>query len=268
MYNWLQADLMSNTQQWTIVYFHHPPYTKGSHDSDNSSECVDMRQNIIPLLESFGVDLVLSGHSHAYERSYLIKGHYGNSGSFNSSYLVQQDGNNFSKTSRTGNGTIYAVCGVAGQLEGSSPGYPHNAMYYSSVSKLGSLIIEVNGGNLKCSFLTSTGTIADDFTFSKPPVTPPTTIGEVSDSKNNFEIYPNPTNDEFNIFSNSLLDKEQTVKVYNQVGQVVFSRSVNVISSNKILSINKNEIANFVPGIYYVSVIDEGNRSTKPLVIE
>ena len=36
-----------------------------------------MRQNIVPILESYDVDLVLCGHSHAYERSYLINGHYG-----------------------------------------------------------------------------------------------------------------------------------------------------------------------------------------------
>ncbi len=268
MYNWLQADLMNNTQQWTIVFFHHPPYTKGSHDSDNSAECVDMRQNIIPLLESFGVDLVLSGHSHAYERSYLIKGHYGISSSFNSSYLVQPGGETFSKTSRTGNGTIYAVCGVGGQLEGSSPGYPHNAMYYSSTSKLGSLIIEVTGGNLKCSFLTSNGTIADDFTFSKPPVGPQTNINETRDSKSEIEIYPNPANNEFNIYSNKMTDKEQTVRIYNHVGQIVFNKSAGISNSNKIISVSKNEITNCVPGIYYVSVIEDGVVLTKPLLIQ
>ena len=35
-----------------------------------------MRQNALPILESHGVDLVLSGHSHSYERSKLIDGHY------------------------------------------------------------------------------------------------------------------------------------------------------------------------------------------------
>ena len=77
MYNWLRNDLISNTQQWTVVYFHHAPYTKGIHNSDTEIELIDMRQNIIPLLESYGVDLVLAGHSHIYERSYFIKNHTG-----------------------------------------------------------------------------------------------------------------------------------------------------------------------------------------------
>lgn len=29
MLQWLQDDLMANNQDWTIVIFHHPPYTKG-----------------------------------------------------------------------------------------------------------------------------------------------------------------------------------------------------------------------------------------------
>src|SRR4030095_3226208 len=52
MYNWLNNDLATNSQRWTIVYFHHPPYTKGTHNSDTDVELTNMRTNIIPLLES------------------------------------------------------------------------------------------------------------------------------------------------------------------------------------------------------------------------
>ena len=55
-----------------IAYWHQPPYTKGTHDSDTEIMCIEMRQNIMPILEQYGVDLVLNGHSHGYERSYLI----------------------------------------------------------------------------------------------------------------------------------------------------------------------------------------------------
>ena len=36
-----------------------------------------MRENLLPLLEDHGVDLVLCGRSHSYVRSFLIDGHYG-----------------------------------------------------------------------------------------------------------------------------------------------------------------------------------------------
>ena len=35
-----------------------------------------MRENFLPLLEDAGFDLVLTGHSHSYERSCLLNGHY------------------------------------------------------------------------------------------------------------------------------------------------------------------------------------------------
>ena len=66
---WLRSDLAVTTNRWLVAFWHHPPYTKGSHDSDAEAELIEMRQNIVPILEAGGVDLVLSGHSHSYERS-------------------------------------------------------------------------------------------------------------------------------------------------------------------------------------------------------
>jgi hypothetical protein len=81
MANWLKQDLLvAQSSEWIIAYWHHPPYTKGTHDSDNplfyDFEMVEMREQIVPLLENGGVDLVLAGHSHVYERTPLIDGHY------------------------------------------------------------------------------------------------------------------------------------------------------------------------------------------------
>jgi calcineurin-like phosphoesterase family protein/purple acid phosphatase-like protein/VCBS repeat protein/FG-GAP repeat protein len=81
MLTWLQNDLASTGQEWVIAFWHHPPYSKGGHNSDSSVDSggrmVDMRETVLPILEAGGVDMVLAGHSHAYERSYLIDGAYG-----------------------------------------------------------------------------------------------------------------------------------------------------------------------------------------------
>src|SRR6266705_1150694 len=90
MLTWLKADLSANTQQWLIAYWHHPPYSKGSHDSDSESEIEQMRQYANPILESYGVDLVLGGHSHSYERSYLLNGHYGSSSTLTSAMILDK----------------------------------------------------------------------------------------------------------------------------------------------------------------------------------
>ena len=77
MLAWLRADLAAASAPWIVAYWHHPPYTKGSHDSDAEPQLAQMRERFLPVLEAHGVDLVLTGHSHAYERSFLIDGHYG-----------------------------------------------------------------------------------------------------------------------------------------------------------------------------------------------
>ena len=76
MAKWLRADLEKANADWIIAYWHHPPYTKGTHDSDTEEELKEMRQHIMPILEAGGVDLCLQGHSHIYERSMLMDGAY------------------------------------------------------------------------------------------------------------------------------------------------------------------------------------------------
>lgn len=175
---WLKQDLAANTQQWTIVYFHHPPYTKGSHDSDTEPELINMRQNLVRILERYKVDLVLNGHSHSYERSYLINGHYGLESSFDSSTHVlsnssgKYDGSINScpyikNSSEVRNGIVYAVVGSSGKLDESSPGYPHQAMHYSNVTVGGAMVIEIESNMLDAKWICSDGVMRDNFTFMK-----------------------------------------------------------------------------------------------------
>ncbi|MGZ8516565.1 MAG: purple acid phosphatase family protein, partial [Chitinophagaceae bacterium] len=175
---WLKQDLAANTQPWTIVYFHHPPYSKGSHNSDVDNEEIKMRQNIVPILERYKVDLVLSGHSHIYERSFLINGHYGTESTFSpslhalSSSSAKYNGSANScayikNTTDLRNGIVFAVVGSAGQLGGTSTGYPHNAMYYSNSTNGGTLFFEVENNRLDGKWIGADGVIRDNFTIMK-----------------------------------------------------------------------------------------------------
>ncbi len=89
MMTWLDADLASHDQTWVVAFWHHPPYSKGSHDSDSDPNLIQMRENALPILDSHGVDLVLGGHSHSYERSFRIHGHYDNSDTLAVSMIVE-----------------------------------------------------------------------------------------------------------------------------------------------------------------------------------
>ena len=180
MKQWIEADLQQNTRKFTIAYFHQPPYSKGSHDSDDLYELVmkAMREKVIPLLEQYDIDLVVCGHSHVFERSYLIKGHYGYSDSFDPGTMLMQNGVNGNydegtpyikdNSYSTPEGTIYVVCGNSGSSE-SSPTLDHPAMYFGHGDQdaMGSFIIDVDRNRLDGKYLTKEGAIADQFTILK-----------------------------------------------------------------------------------------------------
>ena len=65
--NWLIADLDANTAKVTVVFDHHPAYTAGDHHG--ASEETAMRSTWFPLFAAHGVDLLLSGHDHGYQRN-------------------------------------------------------------------------------------------------------------------------------------------------------------------------------------------------------
>jgi acid phosphatase type 7 len=62
---WLEADLAATRQPWKIAYFHRPPYSAGPHHGSDLA----VRQAFVPLFERYGVQLVISGHEHFYERT-------------------------------------------------------------------------------------------------------------------------------------------------------------------------------------------------------
>ncbi len=72
---WLQERLASSTAPWKIVYFHHAPYSSGTHGPTTWMQW--------PFKE-WGASVVLSGHDHTYERleidglPYIIDGIGGN----------------------------------------------------------------------------------------------------------------------------------------------------------------------------------------------
>jgi len=179
MAQWLVNDLNGTMQQWVIVFFHHPPYTRGNHNSDNETDLIEIRQNILPILESHGVDLVLCGHSHALERSYLLNGHYGFSSTLTSSMKIdggdgREDGTGVYRKNSLGQGVVYSVSGSSGQITGGSLDHP---AHYLSLNVLGSLVVDVNHGRLDVKFLGTGGTVYDHYSLVKDqPAIPPANV--------------------------------------------------------------------------------------------
>jgi len=177
MLTWLANDLAANTRPWVIAFWHHPPYTKGSHNSDTPGDSGgrmrDMRQNALPILEAAGVDLVLAGHSHSYERSFLLDGHYGASSTLQPSMVLdpgdgRADGDGaYSKPASLPSpnaGAVYAVAGSSCQVGGGSLNHP---VMVASFNLWGSMVLDVDGNRLDARFLSHTGAVLDSFTIVK-----------------------------------------------------------------------------------------------------
>jgi Calcineurin-like phosphoesterase len=69
---WLEDELSKDTSKWKIAFLHHPPYSSGKkHGSDEA-----VREVLEPVFLKHGVNLVLTGHDHFYERIKPQKGIY------------------------------------------------------------------------------------------------------------------------------------------------------------------------------------------------
>lgn len=197
-YEWLYQDLQSASAReadWIIVYAHHNAYTRGTHSSETESQLVDIRYNFMPLLEQYGADFFISGHSHTYERSYLLNGAY-------SIQSVDLDSHNvwyaknwsrvvldstsgdplttgpYRKLTGGNNGTVYIVAGSGGKL-GSSGRHP---MMRVNHKLQGSVLLEIQDSVATARFIDTTGTIRDHFQVIKsapppPPPPPPPPLG-------------------------------------------------------------------------------------------
>ena len=69
---WLQDELAKDLSEWKVAFMHHPPYSSGGkHGSDKQ-----LREIVEPIFVKYGVNVVLTGHDHFYERTKPQKGIY------------------------------------------------------------------------------------------------------------------------------------------------------------------------------------------------
>jgi Calcineurin-like phosphoesterase/Purple acid Phosphatase, N-terminal domain len=172
MLTWLSADLASTAQDWLVAFWHHPPYSKGSHDSDTDYIETEMRRNALPILEAAGVDLVLSGHSHIYERSFLVDGAYDTPTTAAGHLLDSGDGKALGSGPylklaglQSHDGAVYVVAGHGAYAGG--PGN-HPLMYYSEPQS-GSCILDIQDNRLSLMNIRHDGAISDKFAMIKGP---------------------------------------------------------------------------------------------------
>jgi len=176
MIQWLRQDVAATAASWVICYWHHPPYSHGSHNSDDPADSegkmTDMRTRVLPILDSTGVDLVLCGHSHSYERSFLLNGHYGLSSTLTAAMRVGPgDGRPGSDgpylkphAGKTPfEGAVYTVAGSSSEAKAVSP----MPCMVASLSVMGSMVVNIDGNRLDARFLDLNGAVQDSFAIVK-----------------------------------------------------------------------------------------------------
>lgn len=177
MARWLRADLERARADWIIAFWHHPPYTKGSHDSDKEKDLTEMRQHIMPILEQGGVDVVLTGHSHTYERSMLMDGAYATNTVAEDVILDDGDGDPagdgaYRKSAgiHPHQGTVQVVAGHAGQGLGRVGTMP---VMRRILVEHGSVLVDVEGDTLVARMINREGEERDLFSVVKRGVVEP-----------------------------------------------------------------------------------------------
>lgn len=243
--NWLEKDIKETKKDWIIAFWHQPPYSKGTHDSDDFFGNMEMtRKHVNPILERYGCDLVLGGHSHGYERTYMLKGHFGSSNTFRPNMIIDgsngnpNDGNTYQKYTEgpdANKGTVYVVAGSGGKLgDGSSP-LNHPAMFMSSEDHHGSMVIDVDGLTLNARFIDTTGGVIDEFSIQKSQVVT-SSKQQQFDRLVQLNAYPNPFKESFTI--EFTLEKSEEVEISVKD---VFGRTIEALH-RKNYSAGKHQI--------------------------
>jgi hypothetical protein len=129
-----------------------------------------MREKFGPLLEDYGLDLQLTGHSHSYERSVLIDGHYGKSDTFDPEVHAPDEGDGAYAKPALGldphEGAVYSVVGSSSKNGGSRFQHPIIATW---INYEGSMVVDIDGATLEAVFIDKDEVQSDRFRIEKVP---------------------------------------------------------------------------------------------------
>lgn len=125
--DWLKKQLQASNAKWKICFFHHPLYSDAKYHGPD----LDLRAQLVPLFEQYGVNAVFSGHDHVYERI------------------------------KPQNGIAYFVEGSAGQLRYHNLRLSSPEMAAGFDTDRSFMIVEIAGDNLYLETISRTGKIVD-----------------------------------------------------------------------------------------------------------
>ena len=150
MFDWLRADLSQTTQPWKIVAFHYPAYSSGTMHGSNSQ----VQTKIVPILETYEVNLVLNGHDHIYQRIKPLRG---------GQITTVEEG-----------GIVYLVSGAGARANYGCSSASWSAIEYCSQNYGLYARITVNGNHMRIEAIDEDGAIKDLYLLNNGLPDPPT----------------------------------------------------------------------------------------------
>jgi hypothetical protein len=233
---------------------------------------IDMRENALPILEEHGVDLVFTGHSHSYERTALMDGHYGLSATFDPATMVLNGGDGYEfgdgayRKATPGpaphEGTVYVVSGSSGQTSGGALNHP--AMLVS-LNVLGSVILDVDGSRLDATFLDDTGAFRDRFTMIKgstgstPPPGPVTGLHLAPNE-------PNPFQDRTWIHLGADVTQEVVLEIFDVSGRKISEAFRGVVIAGEDVLVELDG-SSWESGLYFVQLRGLNGEVRRPIIL-
>ncbi|HIL70022.1 MAG TPA: hypothetical protein EYG38_09255, partial [Verrucomicrobia bacterium] len=143
---WLDWDLEQTDKPWKVIIMHHPIQTSGNHRFTDSNfnqiaDWVEVRQALLPLVSKHGVQLILNGHDHVYERFAPVQGVH-------------------TVTTGAGGGNLY-------QLTQRATGSMQFQARYNCVR------VQVSGETLQLEALSDNGEVFDTMSITRSMIAPP-----------------------------------------------------------------------------------------------
>lgn len=121
---WLEKDLQNSTAEWNIILMHKSPVSNANHYND--TEILALRKQVIPLIDKYNVDVVITGHDHYFFRSEPMTAD-GVSGYNSDEILIDND--SVKMLSDIKKGTVYFMNGSSGVKQHNGKIYDVEGIY-------------------------------------------------------------------------------------------------------------------------------------------
>ncbi|WP_010235372.1 purple acid phosphatase family protein [Clostridium arbusti] len=161
---------------WKIVLMHHSIYSSADHETD--SDIIQRRNDLPPIFDSLGIDVVLDGHDHVYTRTYQMKG-----GQAQKNQKVDAEGRVIDPT-----GTLYMTVNSASGSKYYKIQEPNNNYYEAKKEQLNtptfSRVSVTSNSFTIATYRTDTMTQTDSYTIVKSTEPNQAAVG-VKDQINN-----------------------------------------------------------------------------------